>query len=156
MKKSPFVVALVPLFAATLVVAQGTAPAPAPAATPAAPAATPAAPATAKADAATGGTETGKVNYYGKKFAGHKTASGERYDPNALTMAHKTLPFGTKVKVTNKANGKTAELRVNDRGPKQEDRIGDVSLAAAKQLGFGKAGTVEVDIVVVSAPAAKK
>jgi rare lipoprotein A len=97
-------------------------------------------------------TESGKVAYYGRKFAGHKTASGERYNPNAMTMAHKSLPFGTKVKVTNKANGKSVELRVNDRGPRQGDRIGDVSLAASKKLGFGKAGAIDADIVVVSSP----
>jgi rare lipoprotein A len=99
--------------------------------------------------------EGGKLAYYGRKFAGRRTASGERFNPDALTMAHKTLPFGTKVKVTNKANGKSVELRVNDRGPTQGDRVGDVSLAASKALGFGKAGVIDAEIVVVSAPAAK-
>ncbi len=69
-----------------------------------------------------------------------------------MTMAHKTLPFGTMVKVTNKANGKSVELRVNDRGPKKGDRIGDVSVAASMKLGFGKAGMIDADIVVMSSP----
>lgn len=131
-----------------------TAPAPGPSAVaPVAPA--PAAAAAPAASPAATGTESGKIAYYGRKFAGRKTASGERYNPDAMTMAHKTLPFGTKVKVTNKANGKSAELRVNDRGPTHGDGVGDVSLAASKKLGFGKAGTIDADIVVVSAATQK-
>jgi rare lipoprotein A len=112
------------------------------------------APAAGSAPAATPatGTESGRIAYYGRKFAGRKTASGERYNPNAMTMAHKSLPFGTKVRVTNKTNGKSVELRVNDRGPRQGDRLGDVSLAASRKLGFGKAGAIDADIVVVSSP----
>lgn len=125
-------------------------PAPGPSAV--APVAPPPGAGTAPAATPATGTESGKIAYYGRKFAGRKTASGERYNPNAMTMAHKTLPFGTKVKVTNKANGKSAELRVNDRGPRQGDRLGDVSLAASKKLGFGKAGMIDADIVVVSSP----
>jgi rare lipoprotein A len=125
--------------------AQGAQPAPSPPPQPAAPAATPPA----------SGTESGKLAYYGRKFAGRKTASGERYNPDALTMAHKTLPFGTKVNVTNKANGKSVELRVNDRGPTKGDRLGDVSLAASQKLGFGKAGTIDADIQIVSSPEKK-
>jgi peptidoglycan lytic transglycosylase len=124
--------------------AQGAQPAPSPPPQPAAPAATPAS-----------GTESGKLAYYGRKFAGRKTASGERYNPDALTMAHKTLPFGTKVNVTNKANGKSVELRINDRGPTKGDRLGDVSLAASQKLGFGKAGTIDADIQIVSSPEKK-
>lgn len=127
-------------------------PAPAPGPSAVAPVAPPSGAATAPAATPATGVESGKVAYYGRKFAGRRTASGERYNPNAMTMAHKTLPFGTKVKVTNKANGKSAEVRVNDRGPRQGDRLGDVSLAAAKKLGFGKAGMIDVDIVVVSSP----
>jgi rare lipoprotein A len=81
------------------------------------------------ADAAAA-TERGKLAWYGSKFAGRRTASGEAYNPQALTMAHKTLPFGTRVKVTNLDNQKSVVLRVNDRGPTQADRIGDVSYAA--------------------------
>jgi rare lipoprotein A len=95
------------------------------------------------------GKETGKLAWYSKKFAGRKTASGEPYNPNAMTMAHNTLPFGTKVKVTNLENNKSAVLRVNDRGPKDGSRLGDVSQAAAKRLGMTKAGVVDAQLQVV-------
>ncbi|MBS1177137.1 MAG: septal ring lytic transglycosylase RlpA family lipoprotein [Proteobacteria bacterium] len=119
----------------------------------AAPASAPAAAATPAASAA---AESGKLAWYGKKFAGRKTASGERYNPEAMTMAHKTLPFGTRVKVTNLANKKSVTLRVNDRGPTQADRVGDVSLAAARQLGMVKAGVIDAELTVVGAAPAKK
>jgi rare lipoprotein A len=93
----------------------------------------------------------GKVTYYGSEFAGRRTASGERFDPRALTMAHRLLPLGTIVDVTNNANGRRVRLRVNDRGPVRTDRIGDVSLAAAKRLGFVDAGIADATIDVVSA-----
>jgi rare lipoprotein A len=102
------------------------------------------------------GTERGKLAWYGSKFTGRKTASGQRYDPNALTMAHKTLPFGTRVKVTNLANQRSVELKVNDRGPTQADRIGDVSYAAARRLGMVRAGVIDAEVTVLAAPAAKK
>ena len=153
------------LVAATSTAIAQTAPAPAavtppPAAAPAAPpAAAPAAapaPAPKAAVAPSTGTEQGKLAWYGSKFAGRKTASGQRYDPNALTMAHKTLPFGTRVKVTNVANKRSVEVTVNDRGPKQADRIGDVSHAAAKRLGMVRAGVIDAEVTVVAAPATKK
>jgi len=99
---------------------------------------------------------TGKVAWYGRKFAGRRTASGERYDPDALTMAHKTLPFGTRVRVTNLANNQSVVLRVNDRGPAQVDRIGDVSEAAAKRLDMIRDGVVEASIEVVEDAPPKK
>jgi rare lipoprotein A len=71
-------------------------------------------------------------------------------------MAHKSLPFGTKVKVTNLANKKSVELRVNDRGPTQANRIGDVSLAGAQRLGMVRAGVIDAEVAVVAAPAAKQ
>ena len=112
--------------------------------------ATPGTPGTPAAMAA----ESGKVAWYGNKFAGRKTASGERFNPEAMTMAHKTLPFGTRVKVTNPKNGKSVTLRVNDRGPTQADRVGDVSLAAARKLGMVKAGVIDAELTVVgNAPA---
>jgi rare lipoprotein A len=122
-------------------------PAAMPAAAPAAAAATPA-PAAASA-------EGGKIAYYGRKFAGRKTASGERFNPNAMTMAHKTLPFGTRVKVTNPKNGRSVVLRVNDRGPSTPDRVGDVSAAAARQLGMLRAGVIAAELQVVGKGAAK-
>jgi rare lipoprotein A len=100
--------------------------------------------------------ESGKLAWYGRKFAGHRTASGEAFNPDALTMAHKTLPFGTRVKVTNTKNKKNVTLRVNDRGPTQADRVGDVSLAAARQLGMVRSGVIDADLEVVAAAPAKK
>jgi rare lipoprotein A len=92
----------------------------------------------------------GKVAYYGRKFAGRKTASGQRFNPNALTMAHKTLPFGTMVKVTNLSNDKSVVVRVNDRGPTQADRIGDLSYAAARKIRMLRSGVVNAKIEVVT------
>lgn len=112
-----------------------------------APAAKPAAP----APAASGEVSEGKIAWYGRNFAGRKTASGQRFDPNALTMAHKTLPFGTRVKVTNLANNRSVVLRVNDRGPTQADRVGDVSLAAAQRLRMTRSGVVNAKLEVVAA-----
>lgn len=115
-------------------------PAPAPAAVPA-PAAAPAAPVAEAGD--------GKVAWYGRKFAGRKTANGERFDPDALTMAHKTLPFGTLVRVTNSKNNKSVVVRVNDRGPMTSNRVGDVSQAAARKLQMTRAGEVDAKLEVV-------
>jgi len=151
-RKSLAVVAATALFCTHALAQSTVAPAAAPAAQSAAPApAASPAPAAPAAD-----TEQGKLAWYGSKFAGRKTASGQRYDPNALTMAHKTLPFGTRVKVTNVANKRSVELYVNDRGPTQADRIGDVSHAAAKRLGMVRAGIIDAEVTVVAAPATKK
>lgn len=108
----------------------------------------------ATASAAAG--ESGKIAWYGRKFAGRKTASGEAFNPEALTMAHKTLPFGTRVKITNPKNGKSVTVRVNDRGPTQADRVGDVSYAAARKLGMLKSGVIEAELAVVGTAPAKK
>ena len=116
----------------------------------AAPAAPASAPAAAAATTAAAGAEEGKLAYYGRKFAGRKTASGQRFNPEAMTMAHKTLPFGTQVRVTNLRNKRTVLLRVNDRGPTQPDRIGDVSLAAARRLGMLRSGVVDARIDVIA------
>jgi rare lipoprotein A len=97
---------------------------------------------------------TGKAAYYGKKFQGRRTASGEPFDMNKLTAASNDHPFGTKLKVTNVANGKSVEVRVNDR-LSGGDRIVDLSYAAAQQIGMVKAGLAEVK-VEVSAPAPEK
>jgi rare lipoprotein A len=93
--------------------------------------------------------EVGDVAYYGQKFAGRKTASGERFNPQAMTMAHKTLPFGSLVKVTNEKNNRSVVLRVNDRGPTTEGRVGDVSLAAARKLKMVRSGVVSAKLEVV-------
>lgn len=118
--------------------------------------AAPAAP-SATADATASANE-GKVAYYGRKFAGRRTASGERFDPNALTMAHRSLPFGSMVRVTNVKNKKSVVVRVNDRGPTTPDRIGDLSHAAAKRIGMTRSGVAEVklDVVGKRKPAARR
>lgn len=128
---------------------------PATAPTPAAP--TPAAPAVTPAPASASDVENGLAAVYSDKLQGRKTASGETYDRNKLTTAHKSLPFGTKVKVTNVKNDKSVVLRVNDRGPTQAGRVLDISPAAAKALGISTKGMAEVRVEVAeAAPPAKK
>lgn len=80
---------------------------------------------------------------YGNDFAGRKTASGEPFDPKALTMAHRTLPFGTRVRVTNLENQRSVEVVVNDRGPFVSGRIADLSEAAARRIDMISDGVVE-------------
>ena len=125
------------------------APAPSPAVVVAAPAAAAPAKAAPMAAAAAGDVSEGKLAYYGKKFAGRKTASGERFNPGAMTMAHNSLPFGTKVKVTNLANKRSVVVRVNDRGPSTPDRVGDLSQAAARKVGATKSGVINAKLEVV-------
>ena len=91
-----------------------------------------------------------RIAWYGKRFAGRRTASGERFNPNALTMARRSLPFGTRVKVTHVESGRSVEVRVNDRGPTQPDRVGDLSLAAARSLGIVRRGVAEVELEVLA------
>lgn len=100
------------------------------------------------ATATTGFSESGVASWYGKKFHGRKTASGEKYNQNAMTAAHKTLPFGTRVRVTNLENKKSVSVVVNDRGPFVKGRIIDVSRAAAKKLGMVNSGIARVCIKV--------
>jgi rare lipoprotein A len=89
--------------------------------------------------------------YYNDKFQGHVLASGGKYDKEALTAAHKTLPFGTMVKVTNLGNNKSVEVRVNDRGPHggSKAKIIEITSRAAKEIDMIKKGKVEVQIEVV-------
>lgn len=103
----------------------------------------------ASTKASTGDASEGKLAYYGRKFAGRKTASGEGFNPGALTMAHKTLPFGTLVRVTNLKNNKSVVVRVNDRGPFSADRVGDLSQAAASKIRMLKLGVVNAKLEVV-------
>ncbi len=93
--------------------------------------------------------QTGEASWYGSKYHGRKTSSGERYNKNDMTAAHNTLPFGTKVKVTNIENNESVVLRINDRGPYVGDRIIDVSEVAAKKLDLHRqgVGTVKVEIL---------
>ncbi len=86
----------------------------------------------------------GTASYYGKAHHGKRTASGERFNQNALTAAHRTLAFGTRVRVTNLDNGRSVVVRINDRGPFGRGRIIDLSRAAAEQLNMLRSGTAPV------------
>ncbi|MFT3720647.1 septal ring lytic transglycosylase RlpA family protein [Pseudorhodoferax sp.] len=91
----------------------------------------------------------GRTSYYAHQLAGQLTASGERFDPEAMTMAHKTLPFGALVRVVNPANHRSVVVRVNDRGPWTAGRIGDLSVAAARELGILRKGIARVRMEVL-------
>ncbi len=88
----------------------------------------------------------GWASFYGRRFQGHRTASGERYDMRALTCAHRTAPFGTRLRVTDLATGRSVVVTVNDRGPFVRGRIVDVSLAAARALGIVERGVARVRV----------
>jgi rare lipoprotein A len=90
--------------------------------------------------------EEGIANFYSDKFQGKKTASGAVYDKNKLTASHKTLPYGTKVKVTNLDNGKSVVVVINDRMKKANPAVIDVTRRAAQELGFAKAGKAKVKL----------
>jgi len=91
-------------------------------------------------------TQSGKASYYARMHHGQRTANGETHDQNALVAAHRSLPFGTRVRVTNQQNGKQVIVRINDRGPFRRGRIIDVSRAAAAQLDMLERGVVRVRI----------
>jgi rare lipoprotein A len=91
----------------------------------------------------------GVASYYGAELAGNRTASGERFDPHALTCAHRSLPLGTMVRVTNLSNGRSVLVRVNDRGPFTRGRILDMSLAAARNIDMVRTGKAMVRLEVV-------
>jgi peptidoglycan lytic transglycosylase len=99
-----------------------------------------------------GAEEVGFASWYGTPYHGRPTASGEVYDMNQLTAAHRTLPFGTRLLVTNRDTSQSTEVRVNDRGPFVEDRILDVSYAAARQLGAVGPGVIPVRLRVIGLP----
>jgi rare lipoprotein A len=101
----------------------------------------------------TGMEEVGMASWYGAPHHGRRTASGEVYDMHRLTAAHKTLPFGTRLLVTNRDTSQSAEVRVNDRGPFVDGRILDVSYAAARLLGAVGPGLIPVRVRVLSLPA---
>jgi rare lipoprotein A len=130
-------------------------PPPAPAATPAppAPAAAPAAPA---AKPAAGDQMEGLGAVYSNKLSGRKTASGQRFDQGALTAAHPSLAFGTKVKVTNTKNNRSVVVRINDRGPTQAGRVIDLSRAAASKIGIGPKAMAPVKLEVAEEAPPKK
>jgi rare lipoprotein A len=92
----------------------------------------------------------GMASYYGNELAGNRTASGERFDPGQLTAAHRTLPFGSKVRVTNMSNGDSVIVRINDRGPFAHGRVIDVSHAAAREIGMHRSGTARVKLALLN------
>jgi len=100
-------------------------------------------------DTLPGWTQQGRVSWYGPGFHGRVTANGEVFDTHALTMAHRSLAFGSEVRVTNLTNGRTVVVRVNDRGPYIRGRIADLSQAAARELGFVDDGVVPARIEVL-------
>src|SRR3569833_1706279 len=91
-------------------------------------------------------TENGKASYYADNFNGKKTASGQTFNNNKLTAAHKTLPFGTVVTVKNKTNGKTVQVTITDRGPYAKGRVIDLTKEAASQIGILNQGVAEVQL----------
>ena len=97
----------------------------------------------ASEDAGADAKQRGRISLYGDEFSGKKTASGEPFDPTALTMAHRTLPFGTRVRVTNLENQRSVDVVVNDRGPFVPGRIADLSEAAARRIDMITDGVVE-------------
>jgi len=88
--------------------------------------------------------QCGGASWYGDRFAGKRTASGERFNPNAMVAAHRTLPFGSRVRVTERRSGRSVTVRIVDRGPHVRGRVIDVSKAAARKLGFLGRGTAHV------------
>jgi rare lipoprotein A len=87
------------------------------------------------------------ASYYGQEFAGRRTASGEKFNPNAMTAAHRTLRFGTRVRVTNSSNGRSVIVRINDRGPFVKGRAIDLSRAAARAIGMGSSAHVRIQVI---------
>lgn len=106
-------------------------------------------PALAMAESPSEDLGSGMASYYGNELAGRRTASGERFNPRELTAAHRTLPFGSKVRVTNPRSGKSVVVRINDRGPFARGRTIDVSEAAARQIGLHAAGHGQVKLALL-------
>ena len=94
-----------------------------------------------------GENERGLVSWYGKRFHGRRTASGEIFDMHALTAAHRTLPFGTRVRVRSLSTGQEVVVRINDRGPAHRSRVIDLSLGAARALGLHRPGLDRVELL---------
>jgi rare lipoprotein A len=97
-----------------------------------------------------GWAQDGVASWYGEDYHGRTTASGETYDMEAMTAAHRTLPFGTRVRVLNRDNGRTVEVRINDRGPFIGGRIIDLSRRAARDLGMMESGIASARITIVA------
>lgn len=99
-----------------------------------------------------GSEQSGIASYYGNQFEGRRTANGERYRGEEFTAAHRSLPFGTRIRVTHVQSGRTVECRVNDRGPHRKGRIVDLSHRAAEALGILRQGLARVTLEVLEAP----
>lgn len=93
---------------------------------------------------------SGMASYYGDELAGNRTASGERFDPRGLTAAHRSLPFGSRVRVTDTRTGRSVVVRINDRGPFHGNRIIDLSEAAAREIGLVRRGSGQVQLALLS------
>lgn len=91
---------------------------------------------------------SGQASYYAREFAGRRTTSGETFNPSAMTCAHRSAPFGSRIRVTNLSNGKEVVVRVNDRGPHIKNRIIDLSYAAAQKIGLVQTGTARVRLTL--------
>ena len=102
-----------------------------------------------KAAAATKVLGSGEASYYGAAFAGRPTANGERFNPAEMTAAHRTLPFGSMLRVTNTSNGRSVIVRVNDRGPYAHNRVIDLSKGAAQHIGMVQSGTANVKLELI-------
>jgi rare lipoprotein A len=94
--------------------------------------------------------DSGSASFYAAKFDGRRTASGEIFRNSDMTAAHRTLPFGSQVRVTNLANGRSVVVRVNDRGPWHKNRVIDVSRAAAEEIGMVRSGTARVTLELIA------
>lgn len=106
----------------------------------------------AEARAKPGAAQKGVASFYHDKFHGRKTASGQTYNKHVLSAAHRTLPLGSKVRVTDTSSGKSIVVKVNDRGPFVKGRIIDLSRSAAQELGMIKKGLTRVEVEVLSVP----
>lgn len=93
---------------------------------------------------------SGTASYFSSEIAGNRTANGERCDPDTLTAAHRTAPFGSRMRVTNLATGKSVIVRINDRGPFRAGRIIDLSHAAAREIGMHRTGTAKVSLAMLT------
>jgi rare lipoprotein A len=94
--------------------------------------------------------QKGVATYYADRFHGRKTASGVKYDKSALTAAHRTLPLGTKVRVTNLKSGESVDVEINDRGPYVKGRVIDLSRRAASELGLGGMAQVQLEVIAAA------
>lgn len=106
----------------------------------------------AQARVSQGHTQDGVASYYHDRFHGRKTASGAAYNKNALSAAHKSLPLGTEVRVTDARSGKSVIVKINDRGPFVKGRVIDLSRAAAREIGLTKKGLTKVKVEVLKMP----